>query len=273
MKKNKIESIDHFLSKEKFFIQESKISGVLKTFPKPKSLKKYYNSPEYLSHKNGKSTFSKIYLLFKKLNFSYKLGLIKSFKKDFDSLFDYGSGNGFFVSKLRQSSVYAVGYDPFLKLKEEGLYSDLGFLKAQNPKKFDVVTMWHSLEHTDSYLRALKEAKAMLSNKGVLIIACPNYKSLDSKHYGPYWAGFDVPRHLWHFSPDGMKTVLSSCGIDLIKTKPMLFDPFYVSMISEKYKKSKIWFIKGLFVGLASSLASLINKNPSSVIYVAKKQK
>ena len=173
---------------------------------------------------------------------------------------------------LRQKNIDALGYDPFFKYNEKGMYNDPNFFKKNNLNTFDVITMWHSLEHTQSYSKVLENTKSMLSDEGVLIVACPNYKSFDSRYYKSYWAGYDVPRHLWHFSPTGMKAVFSSLGFELLKTKGMFWDPFYVSMISEKYKTSRFWFVKGFFVGLASCLVSIFNKNPSSVIYVVKKR-
>lgn len=272
MKKNKTEITDYFLSKEKFFVQKTSTPGVLETSPKPKSIKKYYASSKYLSHNKEKTLFAWVYFFFKKISIASKVRTIKSFKKNFISLLDYGAGDGFFVHSLRQKKIDAVGYDPFFKYNEKGMYNDPNFFKKNNLNKFDIITMWHSLEHTQSYSQALENAKSMLSDKGVLIVACPNYKSFDSEYYKRYWAGYDVPRHLWHFSPKGMRVVFSSLGFELLKTKGMFWDPFYVSMVSEKYKSSKLWFIKGFFVGLASCLASIFNKNPSSVVYVAKKR-
>ena len=272
MKEKKIEITDYFLSKEKFFVQKTSFAGVLETVPKPKAIKNYYASSKYLSHNKEKTLFAQVYFFFKRINVKSKIRIIASFKKNFISLLDYGAGDGFFVYSLRQKNIDALGYDPFFKYNEKGMYNDPNFFKKNNLNKFDIITMWHSLEHTQSYSQALENAKSMLSDKGVLIVACPNYKSFDSEYYKRYWAGYDVPRHLWHFSPKGMRVVFSSLGFKLLKTKGMFWDPFYVSMVSEKYKSSKLWFIKGFFVGLASCLASIFNKNPSSVVYVAKKR-
>ena len=272
MKEKKIEITDYFLSKEKFFVKKTSVAGVLETVPKPKTIKNYYASSKYLSHNKEKTLFAQFYFFFKRISLKSKIRIITSFKKNVISLLDYGAGDGFFVYSLRQKKIDAVGYDPFFKYNEKGMYNDSNFFKKNNLNTFDVITMWHSLEHTQSYSKVLENAKSMLSDEGVLIVACPNYKSFDSRYYEKYWAGYDVPRHLWHFSPSGMKAVFSSLGFELLKTKSMFWDPFYVSMISEKYKMSKFWFVKGFFVGLASCLVSIFNKNPSSVIYVAKKR-
>ena len=151
---------------------------------------------------------------------------------------------GFLCILLDKKTSMLLGYDPFFKYNEKGMYNDPSFFKKNNLNTFDVITMWHSLEHTQSYSKVLENAKSMLSDEGVLIVACPNYKSFDCRYYKKYWAGYDVPRHLWHFSPSGMKAVFSSLGFELLKTKGMFWDPFYVSMMSEKYKTSKVLVCK-----------------------------
>ena len=165
MKKNKTEITDYFLSKEKFFVQKTSTPGVLETSPKPKSIKKYYASSKYLSHNKEKTLFAWVYFFFKKISIASKVRTIKSFKKNFISLLDYGAGDGFFVHSLRQKKIDAVGYDPFFKYNEKGMYNDPNFFKKNNLNKFDIITMWHSLEHTQSYSQALENAKSMLSDK------------------------------------------------------------------------------------------------------------
>ena len=133
--------------------------------------------------------------------------------------------------------------------------------------------MWHSLEHVNSYNKTLALLQRLLKPGGILIIACPNHLSYDSIHYGKYWAGYDVPRHLWHFSKKGLITVLDSLNFSLINTKPVFFDAYYVSMLSEKYKKSKLWFFKGFFFGLLSNIHSLVSKNSSSNVFIFRNKK
>ena len=132
--------------------------------------------------------------------------------------------------------------------------------------------MWHSLEHVFSYKDTLSLISEILISKGNLIIACPNYESFDANYYKKFWAGFDVPRHYWHFSPNGLIEIMSQNGFDHIKKKPMYFDAIYVSMLSEQYKQSKLWFIKGLAVGVWSNLVSLFKNNASSYVYLFKKR-
>ena len=86
-----------------------------------------------------------------------------------------------------------------------------------------------------------------------------------------FWAAYDVPRHRFHYSVRGIKKLMKSHGFECLKTKPMLLDAFYISIMSEKYKKSKLSFVKGIMVGLISNLIGLFNSSYSSSVFVFKK--
>ena len=130
--------------------------------------------------------------------------------------------------------------------------------------------MWHALEHIPNLKDTIKNLKRILSNEGYLIIAVPNYKSFDAQYYKKYWAAYDVPRHLYHFSKVSIKNIFEEYGFELLRIKPMYFDSFYVSMLSEKYKRGKINYIKAFFIGLCSNIYGLFKKEYSSHIYVLK---
>ena len=169
----------------------------------------------------------------------------------------------------------AVAYDPFYDSVLNKTVNDDKVLKDEKSlisARFSTVTMWHSLEHVFSYKDTLSLVSEILMPKGNLIVACPNYESFDANYYKKFWAGFDVPRHYWHFSPNGLIDVMSQNGFDYIKKKPMYFDAIYVSMLSEQYKQSKLWFIKGLAVGVWSNLVSFFKNNASSYVYLFKKR-
>ena len=275
--KTPIKTKDYFLTKEPFTLIKIKELEVYKTTPKVKkeAIGKYYKSIKYLSHNNNKTPFSLLYLFVKKLNFYLKYKFLKPVLDSNKSLLDFGSGNAYFVSKLKNKGLQAVAYDPFYNdisnktIKDESVLKDE---KSLTGFSFKTVTMWHSLEHVFSYTETLSLISKILMSHGNLIVACPNYESFDANYYKKFWAGFDVPRHYWHFSPNGLIEIMSQNGFDYIKKKPMYFDAIYVSMLSEQYKQSKLWFIKGLAVGVWSNLVSLFKNNASSYVYLFKKR-
>ena len=275
--KSPIEVKDYFLTQEPFSLVKIKGLDVYKTTPRTKkgAIAKYYKSTKYLSHNNNKSLFSLLYWLVRRLNFYFKYKVLKTVSDSEKSLLDFGSGNAYFVSQLNKRGLPAVAYDPFYDSVLNKKINDDKVLKDEKSlisAKFNTVTMWHSLEHVFSYKDTLSLVSKTLMSKGNLIVACPNYESFDANYYKKFWAGFDVPRHYWHFSPNGLIDVMSQNGFDHIMKKPMYFDAIYVSMLSEQYKQSKLWFIKGLVVGVWSNLVSVFKNNASSYVYLFKKR-
>ena len=130
--------------------------------------------------------------------------------------------------------------------------------------------MWHVLEHVPNLEEYLVALKRLLKPTGTILIAVPNFKSFDANYYGRFWAAYDVPRHIWHFSKVTIKKLFSEKEMNLVKVLPMKFDSFYVSLLSEKYKTGKMNFIKAFFVGLKSNLCAKKSKEYSSHIYVIK---
>ena len=275
--KSPIEVKDYFLTQEPFSLVKIKGLDVYKTTPRTKkgAIAKYYKSTKYLSHNNNKSLFSLLYWFVRRLNFYFKYKVLKTVSDSEKSLLDFGSGNAYFVSQLNKRGLPAVAYDPFYDSVLNKKINDDKVLKDEKSlisAKFNTVTMWHSLEHVFSYKDTLSLVSKTLMSKGNLIVACPNYESFDANYYKKFWAGFDVPRHYWHFSPNGLIDVMSQNGFDHIMKKPMYFDAIYVSMLSEQYKQSKLWFIKGLAVGVWSNLVSFFKNNASSYVYLFKKR-
>ena len=138
--------------------------------------------------------------------------------------------------------------------------------------EFDSISMWHVLEHVTNLNEILIDFNKILSKNGKLIIAVPNLKSFDANYYKEYWAAWDTPIHLWHFSKDTINQLFSKHDFRLTKTKPMIFDSFYVSLLSEEFKTGNKNFIKSFLVGFASNLYGIFTKNGhSSTIYVFEK--
>ena len=137
-------------------------------------------------------------------------------------------------------------------------------------KQVEAITLWHVLEHVTDMPETLAFFKAKLKKDGVLIIAVPNHVSYDAQYYKEFWAAYDVPRHLHHFDLKSMKALLQNDGFKLVETKPMKFDSFYVSMLSEKCKTGSVNLLKAFWIGLCSNFKAKDSSSYSSTIYIFK---
>lgn len=267
---------DHSVSGEEFELLLDENLGLLKTHPQPapENLGRYYESDDYISHTDGKrSFFEKIYHFVKQKALRDKIAIIDGFQKGKGNLLDIGAGTGDFLVTAKNSGWDVKGIEPSEKArniaKNKGIELISGIESVENAS-FDVVTMWHVLEHVPDIEKHIKELKRILKPGGTIIIAVPNYNSFDAKYYGHFWAAYDVPRHLWHFSKTAIKKLFAAEGMEVIKILPMKFDSFYVSLLSEKYKTGKMNFIAGFWNGLRSNLKAAKNMEYSSNIYVIK---
>lgn len=268
---------DYLVSGEEFVLEFDSDKKMLLTTPQPEphQLSKYYESEDYISHTdNKKGLVSFLYQTIKKRALQNKLNLITSLKKDAKSILDIGAGTGDFLKYVKSESRNVFGIEPNNKARELAnikgipLVEDIDDFKGQT---FDVITMWHVLEHVPNLEETIQKIEALLNPEGLLIIAVPNYKSFDAAYYKKYWAAFDAPRHLWHFSRNSMKKLFPK-NLILKKTKPMIFDSFYVSLLSEKNKTGKQNLFKAFFIGLRSNISAFSSKEYSSHIYCYKKQ-
>lgn len=267
---------DYSVSGEEFELLLDEELQLLKTHPQPApdKLGKYYESDDYISHTDSKrSLFEKLYHAVKQKALRDKVKLIGQFQPAKGLLLDIGAGTGDFLVTAKHSGWNTIGVEPSEKAKSIALSKGVSFKNTVADiadQSVDVVTMWHVLEHVPDVEAQIKELKRIVKPDGVIIIAVPNYKSYDAKKYGQYWAAYDVPRHLWHFSKTAIQKLFAAEGINLIKILPMKFDSFYVSLLSEKYKNGKMDFINGFISGLRSNMRGSGNKEYSSHIYVLK---
>jgi len=270
---------DYSVSGETFQLLLDETLQLLKTHPQPKSqdLGRYYESDDYISHTDGKRTmFEKLYHAVKQKALRDKIKLIENFKTQKGNLLDVGAGTGDFLVEAKKSGWKITGIEPSDKAKTISVSKGITFadsLQAIETQSQDVITMWHVLEHVPDVENEIKELKRILKPDGVLIVAVPNYKSYDAQYYGSFWAAYDVPRHLWHFSKTSIKKLFAAQKMDLVEILPMKFDSFYVSLLSEKYKTGKMNFIGGFLTGLKSNMKAKRNMEYSSHIYVLKNAK
>jgi 2-polyprenyl-3-methyl-5-hydroxy-6-metoxy-1,4-benzoquinol methylase len=270
---------DFSVSKQTFGLYHDTKLDMLITFPKPTEMElpSYYESDDYISHTDSKrSMFEKAYHYIKTIALKNKLALINELHSEKGSLLDIGAGTGEFLNVAKQNGWNVLGVEPNQKAKENAIKKGVPFAENTTTlenNSFDVVTMWHVLEHVPDLDFQIKELKRLLKPNGTILIAVPNFKSYDAKHYGNYWAAYDVPRHLWHFSKTSIKLLFDKQGMKLIKVLPMKFDAFYVALLSEKYRKGKMNIISAFLVGLKSNFLGKQNSEYSSHIYVIKNTK
>ena len=266
---------DYTVSNETFNLKYNSKYDVLVTQPVPENLDSYYQSEDYISHTDSKkSLFDKAYQFVKNIALKNKLKLINSFNFQQKTILDVGAGTGDFLKFCKEHNWEVTGIEPSEKArniadKKEVLLHEK--LEDISNKKFNVITLWHVLEHVKDLESYIKTLYQLLEENGKLIIAVPNFKSYDANYYKEFWAAFDVPRHLWHFSQKGIASIFSQFGFELEKTRPMKFDSYYVSMLSEKYKKSKLQSVKGIFRGFISNAKAKSSGEYSSLLYILKK--
>ena len=193
---------------------------------------------------------------------------------------DIGCGTGEFLNECKNAGFTTKGLEPSEIARKQAIknydlvISENTDLKQYSKSEFDSISMWHVLEHLPNLQETITDLYEILDAKGKLIIAVPNNKSFDAKYYKEYWAAWDVPIHLWHFSKTTIKKLFKKNNFELIQTKPMIFDSYYVSLLSEEFKSGRKNFVKGFVIGLISNIFGIITKRGhSSTIYVFEKAK
>jgi 2-polyprenyl-3-methyl-5-hydroxy-6-metoxy-1,4-benzoquinol methylase len=278
-----LECKDHTVSAEVYQLMLNDEYDMLVTKPIPENIGKYYKSEDYISHTDSKkSLFDKVYQSVKNITLKRKLKLISKCILHQDSLsrlekniLDVGAGTGDFLKVCKSNSWNVFGTEPdagarnIAAKKGIVLQKDLSKLIGQ---KFEIITLWHVLEHVENLSEYISILKNMLADHGKLIIAVPNFKSDDANYYKEFWAAFDVPRHLWHFSQESIAKLFSAVNMMVEKTLPMKFDAYYVSLLSEKYKSGKMNPIKSFYRGFVSNLKAKRTTEYSSLIYILKKK-
>jgi 2-polyprenyl-3-methyl-5-hydroxy-6-metoxy-1,4-benzoquinol methylase len=267
---------DFSVSQEIFELFYDETLDMLITHPQPSLdvLGKYYESADYISHTDSKrSIFEKAYHFVKNIALKNKLNLINSYQPSKGLILDIGAGTGDFLTVAQNDGWKTVGVEPSDKAKAIAKNKGVSFVENTSELEshtFDVISMWHVLEHVPNLDEQIKELKRLLKPSGTLIVAVPNFKSFDAKHYGNFWAAYDVPIHFWHFSKTAIQKLFAKENMKLEKVLPMKFDSFYVSLLSEKYKTGKMNYFKAFFIGLQSNWKAKQKMEYSSHIYILK---
>lgn len=271
---------DEFLTQEEFEIFACPQCHLLFTSPRPHSdhIGSYYESKEYYSHQeNTKGFIPKVYESVKKVNLKNKVRLAL---KDLPvgRLLDIGCGVGDFLYHAKEAGWHIQGVEPSDQAKRIA-FSRLGLtplspsdLSSLSDASFDVITMWHVLEHIDDLHTEVFQLHRLLKPGGRLVLALPNYQSFDAHYYGAKWAAWDVPRHLNHFSLDALNQIVGTNGFVLDHVEKLKWDAYYISFLSEKYLHHSLPLLRGAWIGLRSNCKAWSSKQYSSLVYVFNKQ-
>lgn len=270
---------DHTVSGEIFPIAECKscLLRFTQDVPDAAGILPYYKSEDYISHTDSsKGIVNQLYRMVRKKTLRNKRKLVEKITglKN-GQLLDVGSGTGAFVNEMNQNGWEVTGLEPDegARMVAKKLYNieldDINTFFHLPVNSFDAITLWHVLEHVHELSAYVQQLKSLLKENGKLFIAVPNYTSKDAAIYNEFWAAYDVPRHLYHFSPRSMQILMEKHGLKLLRYKPMWYDSFYISMLSSNYKSRKTNLIASFFNGFRSNLQALSNvKKCSSVIYI-----
>ena len=276
-----LSAADHTVSHETFSIWQCRKCSLRFTqdVPDAASIGAYYRSENYISHSNtSKGIINRLYHLVRKQTLSDKYRLISSaVRKKQGKLLDIGAGTGAFVAYMQQEGWEVTGLEPDETARERARIDnrvqllDMDHLSSLPPDSFDAITLWHVMEHVHALHPYIEQLKTLVRRSGRIFIAVPNYTSYDARAYREAWAAYDVPRHLYHFSPDAMETLLDLHGLQLQYSQPMWYDAIYISMLSEKYRRRGS-VVRGVFNGVSSNARAFVDKSKcSSLIYVVAK--
>lgn len=272
---------DHSVSKEEYVVWQCSECTLRFTqdVPDEDSIGPYYASPDYISHSNtSKGLLNQLYQRVRRITLGQKAALIVRHTKEKGRLLDIGAGIGAFLSVMKKRGWEINGIEPDETARNKA--KDLFGITLDQPSalfglrehQYDAITLWHVLEHVHQLHPYVEQLKSLLAAEGKIFIAVPNYTSADAAAYRNYWAAYDVPRHLYHFTPRSIAVLMKAHGLKVTEKKPMWFDSFYISLLSSKYHRGHTSWIGAGINGLRSNITALLNRDRcSSLIYVIEK--
>ena len=286
LKKN-FDAVDYFSSGEVFPVYDCDQCGFRFTnnFPSEDTIGRYYDSPDYISHSDSsKGLVNRLYHIFRKQMLKKKINLVAKHahaKGEPVRLLDIGCGTGYFLQAAKERGWIVTGIEKDESARKNAAIrsgltvKDESSLWEIKNESFTAVTLWHVLEHLEKLNETIHKIKEIIPPEGTVVIALPNCRSYDAGFYKEFWAAYDIPRHLWHFSPDSVEKLFAKHGFEVIQKKRMPLDAFYISLLSEKYKGSNLLsrYCRAFGMGVIGFLRSLNNiEQSSSIIYIAKKR-
>lgn len=245
--------------------------------PDQESIAKYYHHADYISHTDtANSLLFKIYHLVRKRMLLTKQKWVEKHAAK-GKILDIGAGTGYFLQQMKWANWHIEGFEPEKAARDIAknklaidLFDDFEKI-VENKNYLDAISMWHVLEHVHDLNQYFEYFNTMLKEDGKVFIAVPNYTATDAQLYKENWAAWDVPKHLWHFSPKALDTLAQKHQFEIEKRYALPFDAFYIALLSEKTFIGKI---RAVFVGIYAFLSTKINiEKASSIAYVLKRKK
>ncbi len=276
-------SKDYSLTQDDFQIIQCTHCTLKYTDPVPskEEIGPYYDFPAYISHTDDNTgLINKLYHSVRNYTLSQKTNWVQSLFTGYKGqLLEIGAGTGAFAHAMTKKGWTVTALEPDAASRERALATyqinivPIEELFTLTENKFDVITLWHVLEHVHDLNDYIRTFYKLLKPNGRLIIAVPNYTSYDAQFYKKYWAAYDVPRHLYHFSPTAMEYLAKKYTMQILTMHPMWFDSFYVSLLSERYKKTGLFgMLRAVIIGCLSNIVAVKNnRRASSIVYEIKK--
>lgn len=277
MKKEVCSTQDYLVSGETFSIRWDETKGYAATHPQPAAdkLGEYYESSAYISHNESQQSFvGFLYRWARKYMFYIKHKMFKKQLPANATILDYGCGTGSFLDYTSSKSYASFGVETNAHARDQAIQKGLTVASSWEhlpQEKFNMISLWHVLEHVSDLNQCVQEIQKRLNTNDILLIAVPNLNAFDAIHYEAFWAAFDVPRHLWHFSQRGIKQLIEPHGFELIEQHPLILDALYIAYVSEKHKGSRFALLKGIFRGLQSNWKAKKTGEYSSLVYLFRK--
>ena len=276
----KLDVKDFFFTKEDFSIWECSDCSVLFTHPQPskEQLGKYYDTPDYLSHNTKQNgLLGKIYAALRNYNINGKYKMVSRHIQQ-GRLLDIGCGTGELLHYFVKKGWEGMGIEPNASARKfardnYGLTIEGEEELEQLPEKsFDVVSMWHVLEHVPDVHERMEQVSRVLKDQGIAVIALPNPASPDAAYYKKYWAAYDVPRHLFHFPAKAFVRLAEAHHFRLVEILPLKLDAYYVSLLSERYLENRLPIVRAVYRGWVSNSQAKKTGNYSSQIFILRKK-
>ena len=264
---------DFLVSGKEFRLLRDTSRDLLQTDPVPENLASYYKSKDYISHTDSrKGILASLYQSVKKYTIRRKIKLFNKYAGDNKSLLDIGAGTGDLLLAAKKDGYEAYGTEPDAEAREKAGTKGVVLKESVSfERKFKLISLWHVLEHFPDPDEEIRNIKSYLEDDGTLFVAVPNFNSYDADYYREFWAAYDVPRHLWHFSKYALKKLFQKHQMKIVDIRPMPFDAFYVSLLSEKYRSGKSKYLKAFAVGALSNIKARRSGEYSSLLYIVQK--
>jgi len=275
---------NRFHPEEAFSLVQCSQCGFIFLNPRPdeKEMTNYYEEEDYQPHQQDPKNVSEyIYQKVRYWNSRYKRRMIESLTTR-RTILDYGCGTGEFLLEMQQGGWRTYGYEPAEKARHIAIQYGLTLLESldQLSSPVDVITLWHVLEHIHEPISLLKHLKKILTAEGLLVIAVPNPLSIDSRLFRKNWVAYDAPRHLYHFRPSDLESLLQPLGFRIVAYRGLYFDPWYNALLSAQLESRHKSLTKKVFIMVKGFLAAILafgqgilfKKKNSSVIYVIKSE-